>query len=194
MSSRFEPVVPGSALPSGAPAPATARAVPRVGGAENPSAAALRQKFGAAVKRVDVVWGESNVVVDAASVHDVIRWLHDDASQRYDYLSDVTAVEFRDFERPIEVVWHLRSLPRAFGLWVAVDDHATVRGTAGSAAFGATGSVIFVNTNPDWRRRGVARAMTAIALRTARHAGETTSALFTRLCWYACRVSAIRWG
>jgi NADH-quinone oxidoreductase subunit C len=44
-------------------------------------------------------------------VHDVIRWLHDDPSQRYDYLSDVTAVEFRDLEQPIEVVWHLRSLP-----------------------------------------------------------------------------------
>src|SRR5262249_43604880 len=35
----------------------------------------------------------------------------DDPSQRYDYLSDVTAVEFRDLEQPIEVVWHLRSLP-----------------------------------------------------------------------------------
>jgi len=46
-----------------------------------------------------------------ARAHDVIQWLHDDASQRYDYLSDVTAVEFRDLEQPIEVVWHLRSLP-----------------------------------------------------------------------------------
>jgi GNAT superfamily N-acetyltransferase len=72
---------------------------------------------------------------------------------------------------------HLRSLPRAFGLWVAVDDHATVRGTAGSAAFGATGSVIFVNTDPDWRRRGIARAMTAIALRTARQAGARHAGL-----------------
>jgi len=44
-------------------------------------------------------------------VLDVVRWLHDDASQRYDYLVDVTAVEFRDTEQPIEVVWHLRSLP-----------------------------------------------------------------------------------
>ncbi|HEU4632054.1 MAG TPA: NADH-quinone oxidoreductase subunit C, partial [Gemmatimonadaceae bacterium] len=29
----------------------------------------------------------------------------------YDYLSDLTAVEYRDLERPLEVVWHLRSLP-----------------------------------------------------------------------------------
>jgi NADH-quinone oxidoreductase subunit C len=41
-----------------------------------------------------------------------VRWLHDDPEQQYDYLSDVTAVEYRDPERPLEVVWHLRSLPR----------------------------------------------------------------------------------
>jgi len=58
-----------------------------------------------------VVWGETTVIMNVASVHDAIRWLHDDAGQRYDYLSDLTAVEFRDLELPIEVVWHLRSLP-----------------------------------------------------------------------------------
>jgi NADH-quinone oxidoreductase subunit C len=58
-----------------------------------------------------VVWGETNVVVDARGLLDIVRWLHDDPSQRYDYLSDVTAVEFRDRELPVEVVWHLRSLP-----------------------------------------------------------------------------------
>jgi NADH-quinone oxidoreductase subunit C len=50
-------------------------------------------------------------VLDASRVRDVVRWLHDEPSQRYDYLSDVTAVEFRDLEQPLEVVWHLRSLP-----------------------------------------------------------------------------------
>jgi NADH-quinone oxidoreductase subunit C len=92
-------------------APATQRNVPHRGGEVNPSAEALRQKFGAAVQRVDVVWGETTVVVDRVRVQDVVRWLHDDPSQQYDYLSDVTAVEFRDLEQPIEVVWHLRSLP-----------------------------------------------------------------------------------
>jgi NADH-quinone oxidoreductase subunit C len=77
----------------------------------NPSGDALRQKFGAAVQRVDVVWGETTVVVDRTRVQDIVRWLHDDPSQQYDYLADVTAVEFRDLEQPIEVVWHLRSLP-----------------------------------------------------------------------------------
>jgi GNAT superfamily N-acetyltransferase len=66
---------------------------------------------------------------------------------------------------------HLRSLPRAFGLWAAVDDGGTVRATSGSGAFDATASVIFVNTDPDWRRRGIARAMTGVALRAAHQAG-----------------------
>jgi NADH-quinone oxidoreductase subunit C len=40
-----------------------------------------------------------------------MQWLHDDPGQRYDYLSDVTAVEYREYESPVEVVWHIRSLP-----------------------------------------------------------------------------------
>ncbi len=107
----FKPVVAGSALVAGAPSPTTPKNVPRTGTHPNPSADAARAQFGNVVQRVDVVWGETTIVVDGASVHDVIAWLHDDEGQRYDYLSDVTAVEYRDLERPIEVVWHLRSLP-----------------------------------------------------------------------------------
>ncbi len=92
-------------------APATPRDVPHRGGAANPAASALRDRFGAAVLRSDVVWGETTVVIEATRVREVVSWLHDDPSQRYDYLSDVTAVEHRDFEMPLEVVWHLRSLP-----------------------------------------------------------------------------------
>ncbi len=111
MSASFQPVVAGSALGANAPAPATQKNVPHRGGTPNPSGDALKAKFGAAIQRVDVVWGETTIVVENARVHEVIQWLHDDASQQYDYLSDVTAVEFRDMEMPIEVVWHLRSLP-----------------------------------------------------------------------------------
>ncbi|HEU4641042.1 MAG TPA: NADH-quinone oxidoreductase subunit C [Gemmatimonadaceae bacterium] len=110
MSDVFTPVVPGSAAPS-APAPATPKKVPNRGGPANPSAAALQSRFPGAVRRVDVVWGETTVYVDPARVLELVRWLHDDPTQRYDYLSDVTAVEYRDAEMPVEVVWHLRSLP-----------------------------------------------------------------------------------
>ena len=110
MSTPFTPVVGGSALPSDAPAPATQRNVPHRGGPANPSVEAMRAKFGAAVIRVDVVWGETSVIVERTRVEEIVRWLHDDQSQRYEYLSDLTAVEFRDAEQPLEVVWHLRSI------------------------------------------------------------------------------------
>ena len=49
-------------------------------------------------------------MVDAASLHAVVQFLREDSSEWYEYLSDITAVEHRDLEMPIEVVWHLRSL------------------------------------------------------------------------------------
>ena len=111
MSTSFRPVVAGSALPQDAAAPATPKSVPHRGGPVNPSAEALRQRFPSAVKSVTVVWGETTVVVGGGELLEIVRWLHDDPSQQYNYLSDVTAVEFRDIEQPLEVVWHLRSLP-----------------------------------------------------------------------------------
>ncbi|MFN8572490.1 MAG: NADH-quinone oxidoreductase subunit C [Gemmatimonadaceae bacterium] len=77
----------------------------------NPSAERIKERFPAAFVRAHVVWGETTVVLQPAAVLDVVRYLHDDAAEQYDYLSDVTAVEHRDAEMPFEVVWHLRSLP-----------------------------------------------------------------------------------
>jgi NADH-quinone oxidoreductase subunit C len=103
-------VYPGNASPN-APAPATPQNVPHRGGAENPSVPALRAVFGDAIRRVDVIWGETTVVVAKDRLLEIVRWLHGDPGQQYRYLSDVTAVEFRDPEEPLTVVWHLRSLP-----------------------------------------------------------------------------------
>ncbi|MEN9507720.1 MAG: NADH-quinone oxidoreductase chain [Gemmatimonadota bacterium] len=88
--------------------PVTPGIVPRTGAAENPSAGALRTQFASAVQRVEVGWGETTVFVSREAVHEIVRWLHD--AERYDYLVDVTAVEYREADRPLEVVWHLRSL------------------------------------------------------------------------------------
>ena len=110
MTTGFEVVQPGSAVPDAAP-PVTPRGVPHRGGSINPTADALRSRFGDAIGRAEVVWGETTVVVEPRRIQEVVRWLHDDPGQQYDYLADVTAVEFRDVELPLEVVWHLRSLP-----------------------------------------------------------------------------------
>ncbi len=52
----------GDAAPDAAPV--TPRDVPHRGGSANPSAAALRQRFGDAIRRVEVAWGETTVYVD----------------------------------------------------------------------------------------------------------------------------------
>lgn len=91
-------------------APATPKRLPHRGGAMNPSVDALRARFGAAIGRAEVVWGDTTVFIERTKVAEVCAWLQADPSQSYEYLSDVTAVEYRDHLRPIEVVWHLRSL------------------------------------------------------------------------------------
>ena len=110
MTASFDPTLPGHAL-SEAGNPSTPKNVPHRGGPANPAGQALQQKFAAAIVRVDVVWGETTVVVARDRVLEVIEWLKNDDEQRCDYCSDITAVEYRDVERAIEVVWHLRSLP-----------------------------------------------------------------------------------
>lgn len=110
MTQKFTVVHAGDALRE-VSAPVTPRNVQHKGGEPNPSATQLAEAFPGAVLRSEVVWGETIVYVELSSVLDIMRWLHDDASQRYDFLSDLTAVEYRDLEAPIEMVWHLRSLP-----------------------------------------------------------------------------------
>jgi NADH-quinone oxidoreductase subunit C len=82
------------------------------------SVAALRTAFGEAVERVHVSCGDSIVFVRPDRTHDVLQWLKTEPSQTFDYLTDITAVEYRDPELPLEVVWQLRSLERKADLRV----------------------------------------------------------------------------
>lgn len=74
---------------------------------------------------------------------------------------------------------YLRSLPRAFRLFAAVDGDGdgAVRATSASGAFGTEATVLFVNTDPGWRGRGIGTAMTAVALRAAQDAGARRASL-----------------
>jgi len=86
----------------------------------SPSIPALRAEFGPAIERHLVSCGDTIVYASKTRSHDVLAWLKDTPGQRYDYLTDVTAVEYRDPERPLEVVYQLRSLPRKADLRVKV--------------------------------------------------------------------------
>jgi NADH-quinone oxidoreductase subunit C len=86
----------------------------------SPSAGALRAQFGEAVERALVSCGDTIVYVTRDRSHDVLAWLRDTAGQEFNYLTDVTAVDYRDPERPLEVVYQLRSLGRRADLRVKV--------------------------------------------------------------------------
>jgi len=87
----------------------------------NPSVDALRTTFGSAIGRATDVRGDTIVYLQRERLLDVMRWLRDTPGHEYHYLVDVTAVEFRDRERPLEVVYFLRALHRQADLRVKVE-------------------------------------------------------------------------
>jgi NADH-quinone oxidoreductase subunit C len=86
----------------------------------SPSVAALRAEFGAAVERALVSCGDTIVYLSRDRAHDALAWLQTAPGQDYNYLTDVTAVDYRDPERPLEVVYQLRSLGRKADLRVKI--------------------------------------------------------------------------
>ena len=82
--------------------------------------AALRAKFGADILRAHVVCGQTVVYVSNAKAHAILAWLQQDPDQLFNYLTDITCVEYRDAERELEVVYQLRSLDRKADLRVKI--------------------------------------------------------------------------
>lgn len=80
-------------------------------------------------------------------------------------------------ESSAALVTYLRRLPKESRLFAAIDGDGVVRGTSGSRTFFSDAYVFFVNTDPRWRRRGVALSMTATALHAAVTSGATRASL-----------------
>ena len=74
-----------------------------------------------AVREATARDGDQIVYVAPDRLLDALRWLKETPGQAFDYLVDVTAVEFRDRERPIEVVYFLRSLKRRADIRIKVE-------------------------------------------------------------------------
>jgi NADH-quinone oxidoreductase subunit C len=86
----------------------------------NPSATALKTQFGTAVRRSLQSCGDTIVYLEAGRAREILRWLKETPGLQYDYLVDITAIEYRDPEQPIEVVYELFSLERKTGLRLKV--------------------------------------------------------------------------
>ena len=84
------------------------------------SDAALRAQFGGAITRSLTSCGDDIVYIERTRAHEILAWLKDTPGQAFNYLTDVTAVEYRDGELPLEVVYQLRSLSRKVDLRVKI--------------------------------------------------------------------------
>ena len=86
----------------------------------HPSVAALVEKFGSAIQHHTIMSGDEHVVyVSADRAFEILSWLKEDPSQRYDFLQDLTAVDWGG-NRPLEVVYQLWSNPHKRQLRVKV--------------------------------------------------------------------------
>ncbi len=86
----------------------------------SPSVEALRAAFGKAIQRAAVSCGDTIVWVEPARAHEVLAWLKTTAGQQFNYLTDITAVDYRDPEHPLEVCYQLRSLDRRADLRIKI--------------------------------------------------------------------------
>jgi len=91
----------------------------------NPSVESLRRTFGSRIGSAMESCGQTIVYVERDALVDVCRWLKDTPEEDYNYLVDVTAVEYRDPERPLEVVYQLRSLARGAEVRIKVELDST---------------------------------------------------------------------
>jgi NADH-quinone oxidoreductase subunit C len=76
----------------------------------HPSVPALRGRFGDAILHDEVTAGDQvSVIVDPSRIREILGWLKESPDQHYEFLSDLTAVDFGG-GRPLQVVYQLWSL------------------------------------------------------------------------------------
>src|SRR5882724_6280748 len=113
----------------------------------NPSVDQLRAKFASAIGRAVESCGDTIVYVGAEKSREVLAWLRTTPGQEYNYLVDITAVEYRDPEKPLEVVYELFSLTRKSQLRVKI--------ALDAAKAMEVDSVVSVWRGADWLEREV---------------------------------------
>jgi NADH-quinone oxidoreductase subunit C len=90
------------------------------------TAAALQERFGSEVLDVVFFRGEGTVVVSKEALTDVCRFCHDDLG--FDYLSDLSCVDWLDRDPRFDVVYHITSMQdwQRFRLKVQVNEDERV--------------------------------------------------------------------
>lgn len=88
---------------------------------EHPSVTALEEEFGDAILHHELHAGDEHVVFIAPDRNvEILRWLKEHEDHRYNFLADVTAVDYGG-GRPIQVVYQLWSIPHKRALRVKAE-------------------------------------------------------------------------
>jgi NADH-quinone oxidoreductase subunit C len=122
MTDKFDKAL--SDLESGAPRPTAAapNVPPPAGGIPaHPSVDALREQFDDVVLRHELVAGDEHIIYIApARAHEIFKWLRDDPGQKFDFLKDLTAIDYGT-GATIQVVYELWSMDNARQLRVKIE-------------------------------------------------------------------------
>ncbi|GMT42211.1 MAG: NADH-quinone oxidoreductase subunit C [bacterium] len=72
----------------------------------------VKERFPEAVKGFHAKHGDETVIVDKSHIVELLRWLRDDESTDFNFLMDLTAVDYLGRVPRFEVVYHLYSLSK----------------------------------------------------------------------------------
>lgn len=95
---------------------------------DRPEEAAVRERFGDAVRGVTLYRGELTILVTNEAAHDVLAFLKSDAALAFDMLIDLTAVDWRVRVPRFDVVYQLYSTANYRRLRVKSDVGVIERG------------------------------------------------------------------
>jgi NADH-quinone oxidoreductase subunit C len=80
----------------------------------------LQEKFGAAILKADSALGEDGIIIDREHALEIFRALHDDGDFSFEFLIDVTAVDWIERRPRFDVVYQLKSMSRNHRLRVKI--------------------------------------------------------------------------
>lgn len=80
----------------------------------------VKEKFSDSIQGVIEFRGELTVVIEKESLLALCSFLKDDPDLQYDFLSDVTAVDYPEREKRFDVVYNLYSIPKRWRIRLKV--------------------------------------------------------------------------
>jgi NADH-quinone oxidoreductase subunit C len=80
----------------------------------------LKEKFGAGILETGSALGEDSIVIARDQAAEIFRTLHDDGDFAFEFLIDVTALDWLERRPRFEVVYQLKSMSRNLRLRVKI--------------------------------------------------------------------------